>query len=309
MFGKRFTRALVVTTAGTLIMASAAFADVISNDLVVTVDGKVMALTAGGATGATALSVSPANGDNKNGCNFGGGGSPTLITSVTSSNTAVATVSPASITWTSCGDAPTLTVTPLTAGTTTISLAQTSNSTGATFDLSPATFTVNVSAAAPTNTPPTQPGTPSLTSGASPNQGIFTLGWTASTDDGQPANSSVTYTLQHKNAADANFSNVATGLTTNSYAFTTPEAEGTWTYRVIATDGTLSSTASDASSAVKVDRSNPNAPILSADRAAEDLTGGWYLNTVTVSFTSNGDPNLADGSTGSNVNASRSHRR
>ena len=46
----------------------------------------------------------------------------------------------------------TLTVTPLAAGSATISLTQTSNTTEGTFNLAPATFTVNV--APPPNTPP-----------------------------------------------------------------------------------------------------------------------------------------------------------
>jgi hypothetical protein len=48
----------------------------------------------------------------------------------------------------------------------------------------------------------------------------------------------VTYTLQHKDADDAQFTDVATGLQGTSFSFpaTAPEGEGTWTYRVRATD-------------------------------------------------------------------------
>jgi hypothetical protein len=130
------------------------FKDDIGNRLDASLDAvaEVMPLNVGGANGTTTLYVSPTNGDGKNGCNFGGGGSPSLTVSVSSSNTGVATVSPSSITFGSCGETPTLTVTPVGQGSAAISLAQTSNSTGATFDLTKATFTVNV--APPANTAP-----------------------------------------------------------------------------------------------------------------------------------------------------------
>lgn len=64
----------------------------------------------------------------------------------------MATVSPASITFGSCGDTPTLTVTPVGVGSADITLGEVSNSTSGTFDLTPARFTVNV--ASPPNTPP-----------------------------------------------------------------------------------------------------------------------------------------------------------
>ena len=74
-----------------------------------------------------------------------------------------------------------------------------------------------------------------------------------------------------------------------------------------ASDGSLSSAFSPASSLIKVDKSKPNAPNASADRPVDyDGTGSndWYKDTVTVSFSANGDPNLLDGSAGSGVNLS-----
>lgn len=135
-----------------LILASLAMADDISNNLDASVDAvaEIMSLNVGGAAGTTKLYVNPSNGDGKNGCNLTG--STTLVVSVSSSDTSVATVSPDSITFGSCGDTPTLTITPHNQGSATISLSQTSNSTAGTFDLAPATFTVNV--APPPNTPP-----------------------------------------------------------------------------------------------------------------------------------------------------------
>ncbi len=129
-----------------------AFADDISNNLDASIDAvaEVMPLNVGGANGTTQLYVTPRNGDGKNGCNLTG--STTLVVSVSSSDTSVATVSPSSVTFTSCGDTPTLTVTPHNQGSATISVSQTSNNTEGTFNLAPATFTVNV--APPPNTPP-----------------------------------------------------------------------------------------------------------------------------------------------------------
>lgn len=138
---------LAAATSLALVGGGLAFADDISNDLDTTVDAvaETMALTAGGDTGSTILRVITTNGDGKNGCNLTGG--TTLTVAVSSSATAVATVAPASLTFTSCSETKTVTVTPLTQGSTNVSLSQTGNTTGATFNLDPATFTVNVAAA------------------------------------------------------------------------------------------------------------------------------------------------------------------
>jgi len=53
-----------------------------------------------------------------------------------------------------CGDVQTVTVTPLAAGSATVSLSQQFNGTGATFNLAPATFSVTVSPTTPSNTAP-----------------------------------------------------------------------------------------------------------------------------------------------------------
>ena len=166
-----------------------------------------------------------------------------------------------------------------------------------------ATYIVTV----PSNTAPTVPGAP--TTNSNPNQGAFTLDWTASTD---AQSNPITYELQHKDANDPGYTTVtgAGSLNTNSYTFggsNAAEAEGTWTYQVKASDGSLSSAFSPASSLIKVDKSKPNAPNASADRPVDyDGTGSndWYKDTVTVSFSANGDPNLLDGSAGSGVNLS-----
>ncbi|HTA36366.1 MAG TPA: hypothetical protein VK761_06590, partial [Solirubrobacteraceae bacterium] len=147
---------------------------------------------------------------------------------------------------------------------------------------------------------PATPGTPQLSSGSTPNDnGVFTLSWEAS-----PTLPGLTYTLQHENASGV-WSTVASGLTSAEYAFTSgaPEGEGTWSYRVIANGEGGESAPSSASSSVVVDETAPNAPTASADRAPDFAgDGGWYKDSVTVSFTANGDPLLSDGSQGSGVN-------
>ena len=147
------------------------------------------------------------------------------------------------------------------------------------------------------------PSAPSLTSGTSPNSsGLFTLGWTGP----DPSEFAITYTLQHRNEAQEEFSNVATGISSLQYAFTgSGEEEGTWTYRVQGFDSSTNLTTawSPASEPVKVDKSAPTAPGTSPDRAPDYAGGGgWYKDTVTVSFAEGCDPLLSDSSSGSGVN-------
>ncbi len=141
---------------------------------------------------------------------------------------------------------------------------------------------------------------PHLTSGASPNaSGRFTLAW-----EPTQAATAPSYTLQHKNAAGG-WSTVASGLMSPEYSFTaaSPEGEGTWTYRVTESNESAESEPSAPSAEVKVDETAPNAPIVTADRAPDYAGGGgWYRDSVEVSFSSNGDPALSDGSPGSGVN-------
>jgi hypothetical protein len=148
-------RAASFAAIGLILSSQAAWADDISNNIDATVDAaaEVMALTVGGTDGATTLRVITQNGDGKNGCNLTG--SSSFSASVASSSPTVASVNPSSVTFTSCGETKVLTVHPISAGSTTVSLTQTGNTTEGSFDLAPATFTVNVSAPPPANTPPT----------------------------------------------------------------------------------------------------------------------------------------------------------
>lgn len=153
------------------------------------------------------------------------------------------------------------------------------------------------------NVAPTKPGKPGLTSGSSPSKtGQFTLEWTPSGD--VPADT-VTYTLKKKDADDAGYSTVASGLTLPSYTFGSGNAaaEGTWTYKVVATDedgGT--SDESDASNGVKVDKSPPSAPDATTNPTSPVAnSGGWFKGTVTVAYVGSIDPLLQDTSAGSGV--------
>lgn len=146
----------MLATVGLLVGASGiAHADDISNHLDASIDAvaEVMPLNVGGPSGSTTLYVQPTNGDGKNGCNLTG--STTLVIALESSNPAVASVSPPSVTFTSCGTTPVVTVTPNSQGTATITAKETSNNTGATFNLAPVAFTVQVVPVTPANTAPT----------------------------------------------------------------------------------------------------------------------------------------------------------
>jgi hypothetical protein len=146
---------------------------------------------------------------------------------------------------------------------------------------------------------PGTPGAPHLSLGATPNQGQFTLRW-------KPAGTlRARFKLQHQNALGG-WTTVASGLSKREYTFTagSPEAEGTWTYRVSESNETPPESGYSAESApIKVDQTPPNAPVATATRPPDYAgKGGWYKNSVEVAFASNGDPKLADGSEGSGVN-------
>ncbi|GAA2731334.1 hypothetical protein GCM10009867_04730 [Pedococcus aerophilus] len=132
-----------------------AWADDIVNNLDATIDSaaEVMSLTVGGASGSTVLRVVTTDSDGKNGCNLTG--QTTATFTVRSSSPAVATVSPSTVTFTTCGETKALTLSAVAAGSTSVSLVQTQNNSQGTFNVAPATFTVNVASAAPSNTAPT----------------------------------------------------------------------------------------------------------------------------------------------------------
>jgi hypothetical protein len=194
-------RRLAAASLATLLAAVPAvvLADQVANNIDATVDAtyEVMSLQAGGATGSTNLYVVPTGSgshpeDGKAGCNLTG--QTVLTVAVNSSNTGVATVSPSSVTFSSCGDVRALTVTPVGAGSATVSLVQTANTTDGTFDLSTATFTVDVAAAANQNTAPVVVVT-GVTAGASYQIGTFPAAGCHVTDAEDGTNTTFAATL------------------------------------------------------------------------------------------------------------------
>ncbi len=201
---------LFVSFALMLALPAMAFADVISNNLDPSVDAtaETVNLTAGsGVNGNVSFFVAEKeNDDGKSGCNLTG--SSKLVAAVNNSDDSVATVSASSVEFTSCGDVKQLTVTPLKAGQTTITLTSKENTTGGSFNLAPATFNVVVAAAAET-----QKDTSLAVSSASGTYGGTTnLEAKLSSSSTGVSGKSVDFTLDGKSVGSAttNSSGVAT---------------------------------------------------------------------------------------------------
>jgi hypothetical protein len=227
---------------------------------------EIMPLNVGGPNGTTTLYVNPTGNsgtplDGKSGCNLTG--STTLGVSISSDTPTVATVSPTSATFTSCGDIKTLTVTPHAVGSATITVTQTSNNTGGTFDFAPATFVVNVSGSAPANTAPT------VTIGGVTAGGQYAKGSvpaaTCNVTDAEDGNSSFAATLS---AITGPYASDGIGSQTASCSYTDAGglvASASATYSII--DGS----APDISYVL-----NPATP---------DGQNDWYTSDVTLTWT------------------------
>jgi hypothetical protein len=258
-------KVLTAVVAGGVLVTSAgvSYADTIYNNLDNTIDAvaETMPLNAGGTNGTTQLYVTPANGDGKNGCNFTG--SKTLGLDLRSSDPAVATVSPSSVTFTSCSDSKTLTITPLAGGSTTVSATQTSNDTNGTFSLAEVKFTVNVAAPTITNTAPTV-SVAGVTGGASYNKGSVPTA-TCNITDAEDGNKSIPATLSD---------------ITGTYA---SDGIGSQTASCSYTDGGgLKASSSETYSIV-----DPSAPVIgyTLNPAAPDGLNGWYKGDVSLTWT------------------------
>jgi hypothetical protein len=255
---------LFLTCAVLLAIPVIALADDVSNNIDPSVDAVVetMPLTVGGANGTTNLYIVERNADGKNGCNLTG--STSYSASVASSNTSVATVSPSSVTFGACGDVRTLTVTPQSAGSATISLTQTANTTAGSFNLAPATFTVNVSP--PPNTAPTVT-VDGVTGGASYNKGSVPNA-TCNVTDAEDGPSSFPATLS---AITGPYASDNIGSQTASCSYTdngpgTPlTASSSKTYGIV----------------------DPSGPVITklVTPASPDGSNGWYKGNVTVDWT------------------------
>jgi hypothetical protein len=255
------SQALTALVVGLLITGGGvAAADDIRNTLDASVDAvaEIMPLNVGGAAGTTTLAVVPQNGDGKNGCNLTA--NTTLSLGVTSSNPGVATVTPSSVTFSSCGDIKTLTVTPVALGSATVSVSQTSNSTGGTFNLTPAAFTVNV--VPPPNTAPTIAVT-GVTGGAIYNKGAVPTA-TCQVTDAEDGNSSFAATLSDPTGIYA-----SDGLGNQTAGCSYTDAGG------------LTASASETYTIV-----DPSAPVIasSVNPASPDGDNGWYKSNVSLTW-------------------------
>ena len=241
-----------------------AAADDIYNNVDTSIDAEaeVMSLNVGGSTGTTTLAVletgtGPNPADGKSGCNLTGG--KTLGIAVSSSLPGVATASLSNATFTSCGDTKTITVTPVGEGSTTITVSQVTNNTGATFNFAPATFKVDVAPAAPSN------NAPSITvdgvdAGVSYPVGSVPLA-TCSVTDTEDGDSSFPATLSGTLDADG------LGTQTASCEYTD--------------EGGLEVSASKSYSIV-----DPSAPVITytLNPTVPDGLADWYTDTVTLTW-------------------------
>ena len=164
------------------------------------------------------------------------------------------------MTFASCGDVKTLTVTPVAQGSATISVTQTSNNTGGTFDLAPATFTVYVTP--PPNTAPALI-VGGVTHGANYAKGSVP-GATCQVTDAEDGNSSFAATL---GAIIGPYASDGIGEQTASCSYTD--------------HGGL--TAVSSKTYLIVDGSIPSIDYL-VDPAAPDGNNGWYRSNVSLSW-------------------------
>jgi hypothetical protein len=248
-----------------LAVPAIALADQVANNIDGSVDSiaETMALEQGGANGTTKLYIVPQNDDGKNGCNLTG--STTLTISLASSNTSVATVSPSTVTFTSCVDSANgipVTVTPVGQGSADITASLVSNTTSGTFDLTTAKFTANVSPATPTNTPPnvTVSG---VTGGASYNKGSVPAA-TCQVTDAEDGNSTFAATLSPitgPNADDGIGEQTASCSYTDAGGVTDTDS---LTYNIV----------------------DPSAPSIgyTLNPASPDGNNGWYKSDVTLTW-------------------------
>ncbi len=250
--------AVALSLAGLLLLIGVmgARADNVYNTLDTSIDPALETLGLSTTTGSTTIKIAPTNDDTKNGCNLTG--STTLTVAVGSDNPAVATVGPSSLTFTSCGQVETVTVTPQAAGNANILFSVVANDTGASFNVSTANFSVTVTAPAPVDsTPPVI--TPTIV-GTLGNNGWYTsnVSLTWAVTDGQSTVSS---------ASGCGATNITADQAVTTYTCTATSAGGTNSVSV--------NIGGDATAPVSVSGAPTTAPNLA----------GWYTSPVTAAFT------------------------
>ncbi len=252
---------LAAATALSLLGSGLAVADNVSNTLDDSVDTSVETTSVAVAgTRTVNFKIDETNEDGKSGCNISGSADAHLTVDVLSSDAAKATVSPASLKFTSCGDVLSVVVTGVEAGSSTISLRETSRKTkdNSTFNLAPAAFTTNVTAASSSVVPPTVGYT------LDPIQADGDNGW-------------------FKSSVSLTWNVTGTSPTKTGCVNQTIAADQAKTIYSCSADNSAGS----ASDSVQIGRDATN-PTLAAPVAA-DVTGtagdnGWYTSNVDVAF-------------------------
>lgn len=310
------TKTAAAIATGSLLLAGGgvAYADDIHNTLDGTVDAtaEVMPLNVGGVQGLTSLALVERNADGKSGCNLTGGTSLTL--NLVSSDPAVVTVTPSTVTFNSCGDTKALAVTPISAGLATVFATQAANTSNGSFNLAHATFRVDVAAPAPSNTAPVLSisgvengaiytkdkvptalcnvtdaedgdSTPDVDlgpiTGADAATGIGTQEASCSYTDkgGITARSSVTYTITDGTAPEISY----------TLSPTTPDGSNGWYKSAVVLDWTV--TEADTNRTLQLTGCDDQT--IAADQAAEDYTcsatsDGGVTGPITVNLKKDG---------------------
>src|SRR5215208_2998517 len=245
---------LFMTCALLLAIPAIALADDVANNLDTSIDATVETTSVNtGSTKNVGYLVQPRNApDPENGCNLQG--SETLKVNVTSSDTAVATVSPSQLTFGSCGDTPSVTVTGVSPGTANITLTEVSNNTGGTFNLNTATFSVTVS----NPTPPADTTEPIIDYTLTPGSPDGANGW---------YKSDVALTW---NVTDPESSVTKTGCVNQN--ITADQAETTYSCSATSAGGS----AGPVNVTIKRDGSAPVITDAGA-KATPDGANGWYI--------------------------------
>jgi hypothetical protein len=241
-------------------------ADDVSNNVDASIDAAVEATTLViGGTSAVTYTVTPRNGDNQNGCNIQG--NELLVVSVSSSSAAVS-VSPATLFFGACGIGPSVTISAISLGTSTITLSVASNNTGGTFNLAPATFSVSV--IPPPNTTPVMDPLSDLTAEATSAAGAV-VNFTATATDAESGSIAAV-------CVPASGSTFPLGVTTVDCTATDPgglSATGSFTVSVVDTTAPVVTVPAD----ITAEATSSAGALVNFSASASDIVDGSLTPT------------------------------